>query len=197
MPATKVASVIIPRGTPSLPFTQLVANASTTRVGTTATLTMASTATLTTGDNCLIQGHGHEEYNGIFQVTVTSATTITYVIKQDPGANSAVTNATVDKVVLGTALNMTTDYGAQVVIGLQNGAIGPTVAPQVWVGLSHTINPVDYLWQPLFAGDSVAKSLANFVDTVEMATMFVNYMVCRNTGQTVDVYAVATEVVSG
>lgn len=197
MPATKVASVIIPRGTPSAPFAQLVANASTTRVGTLATLTMASTATLLTGDNCLIQGHDNDEYNGLFAVTVASATTITYTIKQDPGANSTVTNATVDKVVLGTALNMSTDYGAQVVIAVQNGATGPTAAAQVWRGISITSSPVDYLWAPFFAGSVTLKSLVQVIDALDMGVMFVNYAVCRNTGAAVDCYAIATEVTGG
>jgi len=198
MAATKSASAIIARGTSNAAFTQLTANAATTRSGTTATLTMASTATLSTNDYCLIQGHDIEEYNGVFQVTVASGTTITYTIKQDPGASSGTTSGmTVDKVTFGTALDMTTDYGAQVALILQNGGTGPTIAPQVWKGVGTTSSLVDYTWRQLFAGDSTAKSYTPWVDTVDISTMYVNYIVCRNTGQAVDCCAIASHVTAG
>lgn len=198
MAATKAAATIIAFGTPCPAFTQLSSNAATTRSGTTATLTMASTATLATNDYCLIQGHDLAEYNGIFQITVASGTTITYTIKADPGASSGTTVMTVDKVVLGTALDMTTDYGAQVVIGLQNGNSAPGVAPQVWKGIASTGSAlVDYRWSQLFAGDTTAKSFNQMTDVIPMESMYVNYAVCRNTTNAVDCYALASHVTAG
>ncbi len=198
MAATKAAATIIALGSASAAFTQLVSNAATTRSTTTATLTMASTATLATNDYCLIQGHDLAEYNGVFQVTVASGTTLTYTIKADPGASSGTTVMTVDKVVMGTALDMTTDYGAQVVIGLQNANTGPTIAPQIWRGISSTGSALaDYRWQVLSSGDTTAKSLTQIVDVLGMDTMYVNYVVCRNTGQPVDCYALASHVTAG
>lgn len=196
MPATKSAAVIIARGTSNAAFAQLTSNAATTRVGTTATLTMASTATLATNDWCLIQGHDLEEYNGVFQITVASGTTITYTIKQDPGASSGTTTTmTCDKVTMGTALDMTADYGAQVFIGLQNGNSAPGVAPQVWKGISAT-GPAaaDYQWRPLFSGDISARSFNSIIDQVDMASLYVNYCVARNTTNAVDCCAIASHL---
>lgn len=195
MAATKASVPIIALGTPRAAFTPLVANAATTRSGTTATLTMASTATLATNDYCLIQGHDLAEYNGVFQITVVDGTHISYVIKQDPGASSAVTTASVDKVVMGSPLDMTADYGGQCVIGLQNAGTGPTVAPQVWKGIASTgSTAADFEWKLMFGGDTVAKSLTTNVDQLPMGTMYVNYAVCGNTGQPIDCFALASHV---
>lgn len=195
MATTKSSAVIIALGSASAAFTQLVSNAATTRSGTTATLTMASTATLATNDYCLIQGHDLAEYNGVFQVTVATGTTLTYVIKSDPGASSGTTVMTVDKVVMGTALDMTTDYGSQVVIGLQNGNTAPTIPPQVWKGVASTGSAaVDYQWSQLLTGDTTAKSLNMVKDFNDLGAMYVNYCVCRNTGQTIDCFALASHV---
>jgi len=194
MATTKAAAIIIARGTSNAAFAQLIANVATTRIGTTATLTMASTATLATNDYCLIQGHDIEEYNGVFQVTVASGTTITYTIKQDPGASSTVTTATVDKVTRGTPLDMSTDFGAQVFGFIQNGNSAPGVAAQVWKGVSGTSSDVDYIWKPFIAGDITAKSLTPINDTLDISAMFVNYVVCRNTTNAVDCTIQASHV---
>lgn len=190
---TKSSSTIIARGTSNAAFTQLTANAATTRSGTTATLTMASTATLATNDKCLIQGHDLEEYNGVFTITVASGTTITYTIKQDPGANSSVTNATVDKVTMGTALDVSTVDSGEVVITIQNGATGPTVAAEVWEGVAIANNEYDYIWRPMFTGTTTAKDNITRMMTIPQGRMYVNYVVGRNTGQAVDCFALATK----
>ena len=195
MAATKASSVIIALGSTIAAFTQLVSNAATTRSATTATLTMASTATLATNDYCLIQGHDLAEYNGVFQITVASGTTLTYTIKADPGASSGTTVMTVDKVLMGTALDMTTGYGAQVNGALQNGNTGPTIAPQVWKGVATTGSALaDYRWYLCTVGDTTAKSMLPINDTLDFAAMYVNYCVCRNTGQPVDVVIQASNV---
>lgn len=191
--ATKTVHTFIARGTQKSSFTQLVANAVTTRSGTTATLTMASTATLATNDWCLIQGHDIEEYNGVFQITVASGTAITYSIFQDPGASSSVTNASVDKVIIGTALDLTTaDYGeAEIVI--QNGGTGPSTAPEVWQGVSTDV--AAYRWRPMAAGTTTAKDMRSFIDAFPPGRMYVNYAIGKNAGQNIDCYAIGSKYV--
>lgn len=193
MATTNSTAVVIARGTSNAAFTQLVSNAATTRSGTTATLTMASTATLATNDYCLIQGHDLEEYNGVFQVTVASGTTLTYVVKQDPGASSGTTVMTVDKCTIGTAVDMSTAYDGKVIGGIQNGNTAPTIAPQLWVGEAVTSSGItDYVWRPAAAGNSTAKSWTPFSYSLRPG-VYTNFLVCRNTGQPVDCYLSAVK----
>lgn len=188
MATTNSSAAVIARGTSNAAFAQLSSNAATTRSGTTATLTMASTATLATNDYCLIQGHDLEEYNGVFQVTVASGTTLTYTIKQDPGASSGTTVMTVDKVTFGTAVDMTTAYDGKVIGGIQNGNSAPGVAAQIWVGEAVASSSlVDYVWRPVAAGDVTPKSWTPFSYTLRPGT-YTNFVVCRNTTNAVDCY---------
>lgn len=84
-------------GTPATNATavgQYVVNqttASITRVGTTATLTSGTPHNLATGDFILVAGATPAAYNGTYQVTVTGATTLTYLMASDPGASAAPT----------------------------------------------------------------------------------------------------------
>jgi hypothetical protein len=55
-----------------------------TRVGTTATLTASVAHNLQTGDYVTIAGANQVEYNGTFQITVTSATVLTYTLVGTP-----------------------------------------------------------------------------------------------------------------
>lgn len=196
MAMTKVAQAIIALGTPSPAFAQLTCSAATTRSGTVASATVTNT-TLAVNDYILVQGHDIAEYNGIFQVaSLISTTGITYNIKSDPGASSGTTTTmTIDKVVLGTALDMTADYGANVVGGLQNGNSAPGVAPEVWKGVASTGSAlVDYQWSLLMAGDTTAKSFTPIKDRINIAVMYVNYAVCRNTMNAVDCFIQASHV---
>lgn len=185
MATTNTAADVIARGTSNAAFAQLSSNAATTRSGTTATLTMASTATLSTGDKCLIQGHDLEEYNGVFTITVASGTTLTYTVKQDPGASSTSTVMTVDKVTLGTAVDMSTAYAGQVFGGVQNGNSAPGVGAQIWVGEATANNEVDYVWKAASVADIAAKSWTPFSYLLR-AGLFYNFAVCRNTTNAVD-----------
>jgi len=82
-------------GTPATNATtvgQYVVNQTTssiTRVGTLATLTSGTPHNLVTGDFVLISGATPAAFNGTFQVTSTGATTFTYNMQSDPGANAA------------------------------------------------------------------------------------------------------------
>ena len=195
MATTNSSAAVIARGTSNAAFAQLSSNAATTRSGTTATLTMASTATLATNDYCLIQGHDLEEYNGVFQVTVANGTTLTYTIKQDPGASSGTTVMTVDKVTFGTAVDMTTAYDGKVIGGIQNGNSAPGVAAQVWLGVASSGSAdADYHWRQLAAGDTAVNSWTPFSYVASQGDYYVNVAVCRNTTNAVDCYATGVKI---
>ena len=143
----------------------------------------------------LIQGFSLEEFNGVFTVANSATNTFDYTIKQDPGANPSGTPGTVDKVTAGTALDLTTAYGCQIIGGVQNGTTGPTIAPQVWLGISNSGSAeADYVWRPVYAGDSLANSWTPFSFTLPQAAQRVNVVVCRNTGQAVDCFAQASYI---
>lgn len=191
MPATKSSSAIIARGTSNAAFTQLT-GCSVTRTGTTATLTKTSHG-LANGDKVLIQGFSLEEFNGIFTVANSTTNTFDYTIKQDPGANPAATPGTVDKVTLGTALDMTTAYSAVIRGLIQNGNTGPTIAAQVWIGVSNSGSAdADYQWRQLVAGSLTANAMTPWSFQPAQADQRVNVAVCRNTGQAVDCMAQAS-----
>ena len=61
-----------------------------TKSGTTATLTTASPHGLVTNNRVTISGATSSEYNGTFIVTVTGASTFTYVMASTPAANATV-----------------------------------------------------------------------------------------------------------
>ena len=61
-----------------------------TRVGTTATLTTSANHGLVTGNWVTIVGTTPAGFSGTYQVTVTGATTFTYVMAADPGGNATV-----------------------------------------------------------------------------------------------------------
>lgn len=193
MAATKSSQAIIARGTSNAAFTQLT-GCSVTRSGTTATLTKTSHGR-SNGDKVLIQGFALEEFNGIFTVANASTNAFDYTIKQDPGANPSGTTGTVDKVTLGTALDLTTAYGAKIFGGIQNGNTGPGVAAQVWIGTASSgSTDADYQWRQLAAGDTVANSWTPFSYVPAQADQYVNVAIARNTSQAVDCYATGTKI---
>lgn len=186
MPATKSsATTIIARGTSNAAFTQLT-GCSVTRSTTTATLTRTSHGR-SNGDKVLIQGFSLEEFNGIFTVANAAANTFDYTIAQDPGANPAGTPGTLDLVTLGTAMDMSTAYAAHVFGQLQNGTTGPTLVAQVWVGLSQVNTESAYRWQSISSGSLPANDITPINYTPPQSAAFVNFAVCRNTGQAVDI----------
>lgn len=70
-------------------FTDGVAIASITFVGTTATLTTASAHGRSTGNTVSVFEAFEAAYNGIFTITVTSPTVFTYTMLSTPGANAS------------------------------------------------------------------------------------------------------------
>lgn len=192
MALTKADTTIIARGTSNAAFTQLT-GCSVTRSGTTATLTKTSHG-LSNGDKVLIQGFSLAEFNGVFTVANSAANTFDYTISADPGANPSGTPGTVDKVTLGSALDLTGSYACELFGGVQNGTTGPTVAAQIWVGQSLTSNEYDYVWRAISGGDTTANSWSPFSWEPSQAAQHVNVAVCRNTGQAVDCYVLATHI---
>lgn len=192
MALTKSDATIIAKGTSNAAFTQLT-GASVTRTGTTATLTKTSHG-LSNGDKVLIQGFSLAEFNGVFTVANSAANTFDYTISADPGANPSGTPGTVDKVTLGTALDLNGSYDHTIFGGLQNGTTGPTIAAQIWIGYSLTSNEYDYVWRSVAAGDSTANSWTPFQISPPQNTQYVNIAVCRNTAQAVDIVMYASYI---
>lgn len=192
MAKTLTPATIIARGTSNAAFTQLT-GCSVTRSGTTATLTKTSHGR-SNSDKVLIQGFGLEEFNGLFTISNVTTNTFDYTIKQDPGANPSGTPGTVDLVTLGTALDCSAGYGAEVQGGIQNGTTGPTVAAQIWMGVSTTSTEADYIWRQVGGGDTTANSWSPFARQIPQTTGFVNFAVCRNTGQAVDCVLLANQI---
>lgn len=190
----KTSAAIIARGTSNAAFTQLT-GCSVTRSGTTATLTKTSHG-LSNGDKVLIQGFSLEEFNGVFTVANSLTNTFDYTIKQDPGANPSGTPGTVDKVTLGTAIDLSSAYMAQITGGIQNGNTGPTVAAQIWIGEAQVTSPAeaDYIWRLLLEGSTTANATTMFSFSTGAATRAVNLLCGRNTGQAVDIFAHGTSL---
>lgn len=186
MPTTSSPAAVIPLGTSNAAFAQLASTVAPTRSGTTATVLLASTNGLSLGSIVLVQGNDLMEYNGVFTISaLTTNTSISYVMKADPGASSGSAIVTVDKVTLGTAVDMTAAYDGLVWGGIQNGNAAPGVAAQIWVGLSPTSAEVDYTWRPLISGGVTAKAWSPCSYALKPG-MFVNFAVCRNTTNSVD-----------
>lgn len=190
---TKVSAAIIARGTSNAAFTQLT-GAAAVRVGTTATYTKAAHG-LANGDAVLIQGFSLEEFNGVFTIANVTAGTFDTTIKQDPGANPAAATGTVDKVMRGSALDLTTAYGCDIIGGIQNTSTGPTTPAQVWMGISNSGSAEgDFIWRLIQAGSTTANEWVPFVLSPRQEAQRVNIVIARNTGQAVDCFAQASYI---
>lgn len=190
MAITKSSATIIARGTSKAAASQLT-GCSATRSGTTATLTKTSHG-YSNGDTVYVRGFSLEEFNGVFTISNVATNTFDYTIKQDPGSNPSGTPGTVDKVTVGTALDLTAALGAQIVTGYQNGTTGPTNACRILIGYAAANNEVDYVWRDLLLGNTTANSTVNIAASVPPTAMWVNIAVGANTGQAVDCFALAT-----
>ena len=192
MGMTKASAVIIARGTSNAAFTQLT-GCSATRSGVTATLTKTSHGR-SNGDKVLIQGFDLEEFNGIFTVANAAANTFDDTIKQDPGANPSGTPGTVDKVTLGTALDVSTCYGGVIIGGIQNGS-APGVQAELWMGQAVTGSADgDYVWRPMLGGGVLANAWTPFSYTIKQGDGLINFAVLRNTTNAVDCFILANKI---
>jgi hypothetical protein len=99
----------------------------------------------------------------------------------------------VDKVTLGTAVDMTASYDGSIAGGLQNGTSAPAVAAQVWFGQAPANTEAQYSWRPIAAGDVTVNSWTPFSITLKPG-WFYNIAVCRNTTNAVDCTATAIKI---
>jgi hypothetical protein len=121
-----------------------------THVTTTATATTLAPHTLTTGMTITTAGQTPAEYSGTFNITVTGATTFTYVMAADPGGNASVvgtyTAATADYAFDNDLVTYTTQLAANGNISIDYGVdVVKTVAQVGFVaGTSATL---DLVWE--------------------------------------------------
>jgi hypothetical protein len=89
----------------------------------------------------------------------------------------------------GTAVDLTTKYGAFITGLLTNGGTGPTVAPTAYVEVSGD----NTNWKQAFAvgGDTTASSVTPFSYDVPAGVMYARVRVTGNTGQAVTCEAFA------
>jgi hypothetical protein len=89
----------------------------------------------------------------------------------------------------GTAVDLTTKYGALVTIKLTNGATGPTVAPKAYVYTSG--DNTNYKLFYTIGGDTTASSVNEFAIDIPPSVMYVRVDVKDNTVQPVTCEAFA------
>lgn len=89
----------------------------------------------------------------------------------------------------GTALDLTTKYGAFITALLTNGATGPTVAPAIIFEVSGDNVNWKEAWRG--SGDTTANSSTPFTYAVEWPVMYFRVRVTGNTGQPVTCEAFA------
>lgn len=102
---------------------------------------------------------------------------------------AAATSNTAGSTTTGTAVDLTTKYGAFITGLLTNGGTGPTIAPTAIVEVSGD----NTNWKEAYrvAGDTTASSATPFSYEVSPAVMYVRVRVTGNTGQTITCEAFA------
>lgn len=137
-----------------------------TNAGTTATVTTATPHGRATGNSVTHSGATPAAYNGTFTITVTGASTYTYVMASDPGGNAS---------VVGTYI-----YNAY---SSFTGAIDDRWSGGSLNGIFFLNNPVDglYYWNgdvatklrkmPLATTTNVARSFLNYIFQLENYTV--------------------------
>lgn len=89
----------------------------------------------------------------------------------------------------GTAIDLTTKYGAFLTALLTNGATGPTVAPTIYFEVSGDNVNWKEAWRS--AGDTIANSVTPFTYEAVLGIMYIRVRVTGNTGQAVTCEAFA------
>lgn len=83
-----------------------------------------------------------------------------------------------------SALSMTTDYGASLLVKLTNGATGPTVAARFQVEVSHDNSLYAVLYGPI-SGDVTANGQYKYPVTIPKWYKYARVVAGGNTGQAV------------
>lgn len=140
-------------------FTDGVAIASITRVGTTATLTTTANHGRTTGQTVTVYLASPSQYNGTFVITVTGLTTFTYTMASDPGASASPVGA--------YSYNVTSNFTGTANDRLTGGSLN---------GVLMVNNPVDGLY---YWGGDTATRLRKFPfgNVADAGRPFKNYFV--------------------
>ncbi len=200
MAVTKNARRIIDDGATGQPK-NLAAEASLgitsiTRSGVTATLTTASAHGWSNGDVVYVDGVFPAEYNGVFAITNASGSVFDYTMVRDPGVSASDGTAVVWRGTLGTELDLTTAFGADLVGRITNGATGPTAGLNILLGRSNDSVEANFRWRSILVGNT-----GNLVGTeisfgVTKSVMYLNVFAYGNTGQAVDLLLAADEFTS-
>lgn len=139
-----------------------------------------------TNDIVMIQQGASNLYNGVFTITVVDANNFTYTMKADPGVGGGAI-ATADKALVSTVLDLSTKLGALVWGSLQNGATGPTLAAQLWMGMASANNEYDYFaWKQVQNGDVTLGVGTSVSLLISQPGMYVKFALIGNTGQAVE-----------
>jgi hypothetical protein len=102
---------------------------------------------------------------------------------------AAATSNTAGSTTTGTAVDLTTKYGAMITGILTNGGTGPTIAPTAYVEISGD----NTNWKQFYtvAGDTTASSITPFSCEIVPSVMYARVRVTGNTGQTITCEAFA------
>lgn len=107
---------------------------------------------------------------------------------------AAATSVVAATPTVGTVVNLTTAYGAEVTIKITNGATAPTVAAAAYVEISGDGTTFKLLQR--IGGDLVANSVNEFAVEIPAPAMYVRVTIKDNTVQNVTAEAFA-QVLTG
>lgn len=167
-----------------------------TRSGVTATLTTSAGHGFSNGDVVYIDGVFPAEYNGVFVIANASGSVFDYTLLRDPGASASVGSAVVWRGILGTELDLTTAFGADLVGRITNGATGPTAGLNILLGRSNDSVEANFRWRSILAGDTGNLAGTEIAFGVTKSVMYLNVFAYGNTGQAVDLLIAADEFTS-
>lgn len=102
---------------------------------------------------------------------------------------AAATSNAATATTTGTALSLTTAYGALITIKLTNGGTGPTIAPVAYVYTSG--DNTNYKLFYKIGGDTTASSVNEYNVEIPPAAMYARVDVKDNTGQAITCEAFA------
>ena len=151
-------------------FVDTLAVTSITRSSSTATLTAASAHGLSTGDYVTIAGAAQSEYNGVFAITVTSATVFTYTVTGTPATPATGTITMTSGGVTAysyrvAAFNLQGETLACVAVAIANGALTLT---------SSTYNKLNWTATSGATGYNIYGRKATGFGEVYLATVYTN-----------------------
>lgn len=163
-----------------------------TRSGVTATVTITSHG-FSNGDVVYIYGSAVPEYNGVWTISNVATNTFDYTLEADPGASASGT-IKCWRGKLGTALDLSSAFGADIFGYIHNGATGPGAGLKVLLGLSRDGTEPKYEWREILqaGAGNLEKTPINY--GLPYPVMHANLFFYGNTSQAVLVEAYASKV---